>query len=125
MMKEAGYEWDADKKELNNIEQKPAEWSEEDKLSEIAERNRQPYQTSQRHDWKKSGRKQEEKEMKCSKCKYLNWDFLTDKIEQTDEDFCGLHGRARVQIDGVQQDFNHHGGCGFVERQKFIQLDLF
>ena len=50
MMKEAGYEWDADKKELNNIEQKPAEWSEEDKLSEIAERNRQPYQTSQRHD---------------------------------------------------------------------------
>ena len=48
MMKEAGYEWDADKKELKNIEQKPAEWSEEDKLSEIAERNRQPYQTSQR-----------------------------------------------------------------------------
>lgn len=29
-MKEAGYEWDADKKELKNIEQKPAEWSEED-----------------------------------------------------------------------------------------------
>ena len=37
MMKEAGYEWDADKKELKNIEQKPAEWSEEDekKLSVI------------------------------------------------------------------------------------------
>ena len=29
-MKEAGYEWDDDKKELNKIEQKPAEWSEED-----------------------------------------------------------------------------------------------
>ena len=29
-MKEAGYEWDADKKELEKVEQKPA-WSEEDK----------------------------------------------------------------------------------------------
>ena len=29
-MKEAGYEWDAEKKELKKIEQKPAEWSEED-----------------------------------------------------------------------------------------------
>ena len=30
-MKEAGYEWDAEKKELKKIEQKPADWSEEDK----------------------------------------------------------------------------------------------
>ena len=29
-MKEAGYEWDAEKKELKKIEQKPIEWSEED-----------------------------------------------------------------------------------------------
>ena len=29
-MKEAGYEWDAEKKELKKIEQKPAEWSKED-----------------------------------------------------------------------------------------------
>jgi len=29
-MKEAGYEWDAEKKELKKIEQKPAEWSEEE-----------------------------------------------------------------------------------------------
>ena len=29
-MHEAGYEWDAEKKELKKIEQKPAEWSEED-----------------------------------------------------------------------------------------------
>ena len=29
-MKEAGYEWDAEKKELKKIEQKPAEWSEKD-----------------------------------------------------------------------------------------------
>ena len=29
-MKEAGYEWDDEKKELKKIEQKPAEWSEED-----------------------------------------------------------------------------------------------
>jgi hypothetical protein len=28
-MKEAGYEWDAVKKELKKIEQKPAEWSKE------------------------------------------------------------------------------------------------
>ena len=31
-MKEAGYEWDANKKELKKIEQKPVEWSEEDEL---------------------------------------------------------------------------------------------
>ena len=31
-MKEAGYEWDAEKKELKKIEQKPTEWSEEDDL---------------------------------------------------------------------------------------------
>lgn len=30
-MKEAGYEWDADKKELKKVEQKPA-WSEDDKV---------------------------------------------------------------------------------------------
>ncbi len=29
-MKEAGYKWDAERKELRKIEQKPAEWSEED-----------------------------------------------------------------------------------------------
>ena len=29
-MKESGYEWDAEKKELRKIEQKPAEWSKED-----------------------------------------------------------------------------------------------
>ena len=36
-MKEAGYEWDANKKELKKIEQKPAKWSEEDekKFSDI------------------------------------------------------------------------------------------
>jgi len=31
-MKEAGYEWDAEKKELKKIEQKSAEWSEEDEI---------------------------------------------------------------------------------------------
>ena len=30
-MKESGYEWDAEKKELKKIEQQSAEWSEEDK----------------------------------------------------------------------------------------------
>jgi hypothetical protein len=29
-MKEAGYEWDAEKKEMKKIEQKSTEWSEED-----------------------------------------------------------------------------------------------
>ena len=32
-MKEAGYEWDAEKKELNKIEQKPTAWSEEDEIN--------------------------------------------------------------------------------------------
>ena len=35
-MKEAGYEWDADKKELNKIEQKPAEWKQEN-VEELSE----------------------------------------------------------------------------------------
>ena len=46
-MKEAGYEWDADKKELKKIEQKPAEWSDTDQIrldcaicSILAESNR-------------------------------------------------------------------------------------
>lgn len=38
-MKESGYEWDAEKKELKKIEQKPTAWSEEDKdvLEDIEE----------------------------------------------------------------------------------------
>jgi hypothetical protein len=32
-MKEAGYEWDAELKQLKKIEQKPAEWSEDDQSS--------------------------------------------------------------------------------------------
>lgn len=34
-MKEAGYEWDSEKKEVKKIEQQPVEWSEEDKRVKI------------------------------------------------------------------------------------------
>lgn len=35
-MKEAGYEWDAERKELKKIEQKSARWSEEDEKRSIS-----------------------------------------------------------------------------------------
>ena len=53
-MKEEGYEWDAEKKELKKIEQTPTEWSEEDETikknishiisqyDKISKRNNQP-----------------------------------------------------------------------------------
>ena len=63
-MKEAGYEWDAEKKELRKIEQKPAEWSDEDserldRIHKFIWANRKGdtdeiYQLEQDADWHKS-----------------------------------------------------------------------
>lgn len=39
--------------------------------------------------------------------------------------FCGLHGCARVDPDGPQQDLDHQGGCGFIPASRPRQLELF
>ena len=62
--------------------------------------------------------------MRCERCVYLNWDFLTGTIEKTDHDFCGLHGRAQVDINGKQQNLDSRGGCGFSEKARYVQLEL-
>ena len=65
------------------------------------------------------------KRMRCRKCKYLNWDFITDQKERTDDNFCGLHGRAKVNVDGYQVDLDHKGSCGFAPQATYTQLELF
>ena len=67
-MKEAGYEWDAEKKELKKIKQKPSEWSEEDskrlqRITDFLWYNRKGdtdtiYQQEQDIEWLKSLRPQ-------------------------------------------------------------------
>ena len=57
-----------------------------------------------------------ENKTRCRQCAYLDYDFLDDIKEITEEHFCGLHGRVRVDIDGKQPDLNHKGGCGFHKR---------
>ena len=54
--------------------------------------------------------------MRCKRCTNLNYDYLTDRYEPDLPPFCGLHGRVRVDPNGQQQDLNHLGGCGFIEK---------
>lgn len=54
---------------------------------------------------------------RCRNCECLNFDFVSGKYEFPEHDFCGLHGRTRVDLDGDQPDLNHHGGCGFMPKQ--------
>ena len=60
---------------------------------------------------------------RCRECQWLNYDFLSDKYERDLPPFCGLHGRARVDPNGWQQNLDHNGGCGF--HCKHQQLTLF
>lgn len=61
---------------------------------------------------------------RCRECIYLNWNFITDEIDESPSDnYCGLHGCATVDPDGVQQDLDHRGGCGFFSKHQ--QLSLF
>lgn len=55
-------------------------------------------------------------------CINLNYDYITDQYELDLPPFCGLHGHARVDPDGQQQNLDHCGGCGFVEKNKPIEL---
>ena len=65
------------------------------------------------------------KKAKCRRCMNLNYDFLLGTYEDTDDYFCGLHGRAPVDPDGEQMNLDRRGGCGFHPRNEPIQLDLF
>lgn len=61
---------------------------------------------------------------RCRSCIFLNWDFITEEIEQNpSKDYCGLHGHAAVNPDGYQQNLDSRGGCGFVSKHR--QLSLF
>ena len=65
--------------------------------------------------------------MRCWRCEHLDYDHISDTQETAadGEHFCGLHGRARVDPDGPQQNLNRKGGCGFTPRKQTVQLDLF
>ena len=60
--------------------------------------------------------------MRCRRCRHLNYNHLTDQYEPDDPPFCGLHGCARVDPDGPQQDLNHKGGCGYTDKDQIIEL---
>lgn len=60
---------------------------------------------------------------RCKNCVYLNWDFITGKVITPEyNNFCGLHGRAEVDIDGVQQNLDGRGGCGYHPKQRQTSL---
>lgn len=61
--------------------------------------------------------------MRCRRCRYYNYDFLSDVYEAGS--FCGLHGRAYIDPFSEQVNLNHNGGCGFSPKNKPIQLELF
>ena len=65
--------------------------------------------------------------MRCWHCEYLDNDLLSGCHESVADGchFCGLHGRAQVDPDGPQQNLDHKGGCGYVQRKHPVQLDLF
>lgn len=67
------------------------------------------------------------KKMRCWRCEHLDYDHINGKQEQRlpGEHYCGLHGMARVDPDGPQQNLDHKGGCGFTARKKAVQLSLF
>ena len=69
--------------------------------------------------------------MRCRNCEWLNYDFIFNEYEKCEpgKNFCGLHGRARVDIDGPQLNLDSFGSCGFLAKKKTVpvqlQLDLF
>lgn len=69
--------------------------------------------------------------IKCRTCYNLNYDYFSSRYEPYEEIkywFCGLHGRAHVDPDGMQVDLNKRGGCGYfpkVKKKEPKQLSLF
>ena len=62
--------------------------------------------------------------MRCRYCANYCYDYLDGRYESDSEPFCGLHGRARVDPDGKQQNLDSRGGCGYIARQKPVQLEI-
>ena len=62
--------------------------------------------------------------MRCRRCQAFCYDFVDRRQDDESESYCGMHGRAKVDPDGVQQNLDHRGGCGFVEKKRAKQLTL-
>lgn len=64
---------------------------------------------------------------RCNDCYYLNYDFFSNAYEESVHDFCGLHGRRRVDVNGEQPKVSKNEGemgeCGYLP--KVLQLELF
>ena len=103
-MKEAGYEWDAEKKELKKIEQNPVEWSEEDERMYRGLHNliySTPYCDSRKElsDWLKflkdsvQSKQKQEWDKEDEKCIKLSTDIIDSALRagfcvQLDRDRC-------------------------------------
>lgn len=74
-----------------------------------------------------SNTKRSHKKMRCWRCEHLDYDHINARQENRlpGEHYCGLHGMARVDPDGPQQNLDHKGGCGFTARKKNVELSLF
>ena len=55
--------------------------------------------------------------MRCNKCVWLDYDVFDNMYESHTYHFCGLHGRARVNPDGEQQNLNGRESCGFTQKR--------
>lgn len=62
------------------------------------------------------------KKMQCRRYKNLNYDHFTRQYENDEAPICGLHGRARVDPDGPQQNLDGRGGCGFIKKNRPVEL---
>lgn len=92
-MEEAGYEWDADKKELKKIEQKSTEWSEEDEtrltniiimLKEGASHHFIKNDITKSVDWLKSLRPQKDNWRRVTKEAYFKEPILVQRKDKSD-----------------------------------------
>lgn len=56
-------------------------------------------------------------------CEYFNYDVCDGQFEENPvHNFCGLHGRATVEL-GMPVNLDRRGGCGYLPRK--LQLNLF
>ena len=66
-----------------------------------------------------------EQKMRCWRCTWMDYDVFSRKYEKHPNGwhYCGLHGRAQVDPDGLQVNLDRRGGCGFHSKEKApIQL---
>lgn len=62
--------------------------------------------------------------IKCRFCKNLDYNQIAHRYEPRSEGehFCGTHGSAPVNPDGVQVNLDRRGGCGFAPKSRPKQL---